>query len=76
MHEAQDFLEESETLATLLAPLAGAEFCQPTQFKGWTIEDVLGHLHFFNQAAGMSLTAPEDFTRFMAEIMAQLGAGK
>ena len=44
MQQADDFREESRVLAAVLDPLTEAEFFAPTQFKGWTIDDVLGHL--------------------------------
>ena len=48
MPQAQDFLDESKALHTLLAPLGDADFGQATAFKGWTFDDVLRHLHYWN----------------------------
>ena len=62
MRQAHDFLEESEALNTILEPLSDAEFEHVTQFKDWTINDVLQHLHFFNDMAEKSAFAPEVFT--------------
>lgn len=62
--EAQDFLQESNALHDLLAPMAEAGYTVPTQFKGWTIDNILQHLHFFNQAAVHSLKEPEHFKAF------------
>ena len=45
MQQATDFLDESMALATLLEPLSEADFDMPTQFKGWTINNVIRHLH-------------------------------
>lgn len=61
MEQARDFLEESETLYAALADLPEAEWTRATQFKGWTLNDVLVHLHFWNQMADMSLQDPDGF---------------
>jgi len=70
-----DFRDESEALYALLAPLADEQFARPTQFKDWTIDDVIGHLHIWNRAAALSLTDPEAFRQFFAEVMAAVQDG-
>ncbi|MEM9852776.1 MAG: maleylpyruvate isomerase N-terminal domain-containing protein, partial [Pseudomonadota bacterium] len=59
--QADDFLAESEALHTLIAPLDGRALTQVTQFKGWTIEDVILHLHFWNGAADLATQNPKTF---------------
>ncbi len=54
--EAQDFLDESMALHQLVSPLSEADFQQPTQFKEWTVNHVMQHLHFFNIVADLSLS--------------------
>ena len=56
MQQAQDFRAESQALFDLLDKADPAQFDQPTQFKHWTINAVLQHLHFWNQMAGLQLT--------------------
>lgn len=56
MQQAQDFRAESQALFDLLDQADPAQFDQPTQFKSWTINAVLQHLHFWNQMAGLQLT--------------------
>lgn len=73
IEQARDFREESETLHAVVADLPEADFDRPTQFKGWTINDVLGHLHFWNVAADRSLTDERAFDRMLAPVMARLG---
>lgn len=63
MQQANDFLRETESLAEILKDLLDLDFTQVTQFKGWTIEDILGHLHMFNVAADLTL---EDGSKFEA----------
>jgi uncharacterized protein (TIGR03084 family) len=56
MQQAQDFRAESQALFDLLDKADAVAFDQPTQFKHWTINAVLQHLHFWNQMAGLQLT--------------------
>ncbi|WP_405241241.1 TIGR03084 family metal-binding protein [Lentisalinibacter salinarum] len=70
-----DFRDESEALYQLLAPLGDEQFARPTQFKDWTIDDVIGHLHIWNRAAALSLADPEAFRQFLAEVMAAAQKG-
>ncbi|WP_417620894.1 TIGR03084 family metal-binding protein [Parasphingorhabdus sp.] len=76
MQEAQDFKDESDTLATLLAHADDDLLSTVTQFKNWTIEDVIGHLHIWNLAALMTLQEPQAFQRFLSNIMGAFKAGK
>ena len=76
MQQAQDFREESRALAALLEPLSAQDLQRETQFKGWSIEDVLGHLHLFNVAAETSLKGEEAFGAFIAPILADMQSGK
>ena len=54
MREADDYLAEVHALSALLDGRADA-LDLVTQFKGWTIADVIGHLHMFDVAARLSL---------------------
>ncbi|MFK8030649.1 MAG: TIGR03084 family metal-binding protein [Gammaproteobacteria bacterium] len=44
-------------------------FERPTQFKNWTLNDILGHLHVWNWAADTSLNNPDHFQEFMVLVM-------
>ncbi len=76
MQQAEDFRLESHGLAALLDPLAERDFASETQFKSWTINDALGHLHMFNIAADLALANVEDFNAFIAPIIQGLAQGK
>lgn len=76
MQQATDFHLESEALATILEPLSDAEFDMLTQFKGWSIDDVLGHLHMFNVAALDTLHSDTAFATFFTPIATAMAAGK
>ncbi|MEQ1538221.1 MAG: TIGR03084 family metal-binding protein [Sphingorhabdus sp.] len=69
MQQAQDFCDESSALAELLATLSDSDFEQPTLFKGWTINNILRHLHVWNIAAGKSLDGEDAFAAFLSVLM-------
>lgn len=56
MQQADDFRAESEALFSLLDVSDPEGFDAPTQFKSWTINAVLQHLHFWNIMAGLQIT--------------------
>ena len=70
MEQAQDFLDESEAIYTLLRDLSDEQMEQETGFKGWTINAIIRHLHIWNMAAYWSLTEPEKFHDFFKQVMA------
>lgn len=74
--EAEDFRAESRALASILDPISEQDFQQSTQFKSWTINDVLGHLHMFNVAADLSLEGGAKYDAFAIELMAAFQSGK
>ena len=75
MQQAHDFLQESATLCDLVAALSEDQFERPTAFKGWTINNVLRHLHFWNVAADLSLTDPDQFQTLFKQVVAHLHGG-
>jgi uncharacterized protein (TIGR03084 family) len=60
---AADFRDESEALHALLRGRDPGDWGRRTQFKDWSVRDVVGHLHMWNVAADLSLT---DEPRFLA----------
>jgi uncharacterized protein (TIGR03084 family) len=75
MQQATDFCVESDALYQLIEPLKDDEFDQPTQFKGWTINQVLGHLHMWNFAADLSLKDGDQFMEFLNGLMKNVQGG-
>lgn len=75
MEQANDFLAESEALASILEGLDPADWDRETQFKRWTINDVLVHLHFWNLGADLALNDPDQFTASLGQIAEALNAG-
>ncbi len=73
--QAIDFKEESDALYKLIEPIAEDDYEKTTQFKGWTINNVLGHLHMWNWAADVTLQDPPVFDSFLGELMEAVGSG-
>ena len=65
--QALDYLDECTVLDDLLRETDGSLWEQPTQFKGWTFNDVVGHLYLFDDAAKLTLEDPEAFAGFIEE---------
>ena len=75
MEQAAHFLEESRTLHAILKDLSEDEFERPTQFKGWTVNDILVHLHFWNMGADLSLNDADAFSAMFEKLHGALKAG-
>ncbi|MEM7424855.1 MAG: TIGR03084 family metal-binding protein [Pseudomonadota bacterium] len=76
MQQAEDFWQESLALAAILDPLSEQAFATVTQFKAWTIQDVIGHLHLFNHAANLSLSGGDHFQTFFEPIRQGMDGGR
>ena len=73
--QVSDFRAESEALFRLMQPLDEAVFDTVTQFKQWTFNDILGHLHLWNHAADLSLTDEAAFQALLGEVMQSVTGG-
>lgn len=69
LSEAEDFRAECDALAALIETFPPERFAAPTQFKGWTVDDVLAHLHYWNRAAHLSATDEDGFRALLAELL-------
>ena len=65
LQQAIDFREESEALFALLDTLGAQDWERKTQFKEWTINDVVAHVHLGNYLADLSLRDSAAFLDFM-----------
>lgn len=72
LQQAVDFRQESEALHTVLSDLGSRDFERETLFKSWTVNDVIGHLHLFNHAVGLSITNEAAFVDLRGKIVAGL----
>ena len=75
LEQALDFKEESDVIYALIEPLEEVDYDAPTQFKNWTANQILQHLHFFNMLADLSLTNEDEFTRQYDEMKQLRSAG-
>ena len=69
MQQAHDFGEECEALHALIATLNEVDYEKPTAFKGWTSNEVLVHLHYWNKAADVSLTDTDALMAMVGGVM-------
>jgi uncharacterized protein (TIGR03084 family) len=75
VEQAVDFAAECDALSELLAGAREEDFARATQFKGWTVNDVLLHLHFWNLIADLSLTDPKAFADAFVPVARAFGDG-
>lgn len=59
--QANDFKAESMALYELLANVEANRFSEKTQFKKWTVNHILQHLHYWNTMADLSLVDEQLF---------------
>ena len=75
MQQAADFLAESRALEALLDRLEDAAFETATGFKGWTLNNVIRHLHVWNYAADLALTDEAAFEAFYSRVGTDVAGG-
>ena len=75
LQQAIDFRDESDALFTLLDSLDEQAWERKTQFKGWTLNDVVAHLHFGDYAANLSLQDSTAFNDFVRRVTASRKQG-
>ena len=68
-----DLDAETSVLVGQLDGLDDADWSTPTPADGWTIEDQIGHLTYFDGAVTTAVTAPERFRADLAEAMKRPG---
>ncbi len=73
MQQAEDFRTICDQLNDLLASLEDQDFTRSTGFKGWSIDEILRHLHVWNKAAFTSLKDPDGFGTFIKSVAASRG---
>ena len=74
--QPREFLEESDALYALLSARPESQLAFVTQFKAWSIEDVIAHLHLFNLAAALSVRDPAQLRTFFGELGRVREAGR
>lgn len=73
--QAADFRAEADSLYQVLLTLHEADWNRVTLFKGWTVNDVVQHLHAGDLMAAASVAGPEPFAALQAEVRARRESG-
>ena len=76
MQQAKDFFAESEDVFALVSGLSEEVLTTATAFKQWSIADIIQHLHFWNEAALLSLSDAAGFEKFFKPVGAHIFSGK
>ena len=69
------FREEVSDLSRLLADAPSNAWSLETQFKNWTVEDVILHLYASDNLAIASATGEAEYRALRADVMAQRANG-
>ncbi len=75
LQQAIDFRDECDALFSLLDTLDEQAWERKTQFKGWTLNDIVAHLHFGDYAADVSLQDSATFNDFVRRVTASRKQG-
>jgi len=68
IQQAIDFRDESDATFELLDLLDDKDWARKTQFKQWTINDIVAHLHIGNYMADLSLNDEPPYAAFMRRL--------
>ena len=75
IQQVDDLRAEAAELQRLLAGLRDRDWPRATQFKAWTIDDIVRHLHMGDSMALASASDPAAFARLLADIQAERKKG-
>ena len=75
LQQAYDFCDESNAIYDLLSNINEDQFNESTLFKGWTFNNVIGHLHVWNYAADISLKDGDEWKEFANSALKAFGGG-
>ena len=65
----KDLYDEYEMLDSIVSGLSEAEWELVTPFYGWTIKDEISHIAYYDEAARLSATSQEQFTKHMEKML-------
>ena len=68
--QADEFATECQALKRLLDTLGPDDWQRPTAFKGWSANEILAHLHFWNAAADLTARDGATFQALWREVLA------
>ena len=75
LQQIVDLKAEADALFVLLRDLPETAWGKPTQFKGWTVDDVVIHLHAGDLLAATSVKSPDAFKAMLADIRTRRAGG-
>jgi uncharacterized protein (TIGR03084 family) len=75
LQEIKDFQEECDALYAVLAPLTQEQWQTTTQFKDWSIHDVVLHLHFSDVLALTTAKDSNAFSEALGGLLMAMGNG-
>jgi uncharacterized protein (TIGR03084 family) len=75
LQQIVDLQAEAAALAGVLETLPDPDWARPTQFKGWTINDVIIHLHAGDLLAATSVKDATAFAAMHADIRTKRASG-
>lgn len=73
--QVDDLRAEGAELHRLLTALDERDWTRATAFKGWTIDDIVRHLHIGDTMGLASATDPAAFAKLLADIQARRSEG-
>ena len=76
MQQADDFLAECHALHALVRDGGLDALTRVTQFRGWTVEDVIAHLHHLDGGMALALESEDAFRTAAGPLIEQMGAGR
>ncbi|MBS0518393.1 MAG: TIGR03084 family protein [Proteobacteria bacterium] len=75
LDQVRDLAAEADEFDALLARLTPGDWPRATQFKQWTIDDIVQHLHWGDRLALASATDEAAFAALMADVQARRATG-
>ena len=75
LSQALDFRDECDALHSALENAPAEAWSEPTQFKGWTFDDVLGHLYFFDHASAIAARSRDEVQALFRDIFQASATG-
>jgi len=75
LSQALEFRDECDALHAALANAPAEAWAEPTQFKGWTFDDVLGHLYFFDYASEIAAHSRDEVQALFRDIFQASATG-
>ncbi len=73
--QALDFRDECDALHSALENAPAEAWTEPTQFKGWTFDDIRGHPCFLDHAAEIAARSSDEIHALFRDVFQARTAG-